>query len=184
MRLHIKNMVCERCIASVKEALAEADVDYADVDLGYADTEEDTLTEVQSDRVRNALERRGFELIGDKNRQIIEAVKTYIIKSIRNGDGQQHRLSAELAEVTSMEYKRLSGIFSSHENRTIENFYLSQKTEFVKELLEYGELTVSEIAHRCGYSSVAHLSRSFRQMTGMTPTEYRERQGRRPLDQV
>ena len=176
MRLHIKNMVCERCIASVKEALAEADVDYADVGLGYADTEEDTLTEVQSDRVRNALERRGFELIGDKNRQTIEAVKTYIIKSIRNGDGQQ--------QVTSREYKRLSGIFSSHENRTIENFYLSQKTEFVKELLEYGELTVSEIAHRCGYSSVAHLSRSFRQMTGMTPTEYRERQGRRPLDQV
>ena len=56
----------------------------------------------------------------------------------------------------------------------------------VKELLAYGDLTVSEIADKLRYSSVAHLSAQFRAQTGMSPTEFRRLKGRglKPLDEV
>ena len=63
---------------------------------------------------------------------------------------------------------------------------LAQRIERVKELLAYGDLTVSEIADKLRYSSVAHLSAQFRAQTGMSPTEFRRLKGRglKPLDEV
>lgn len=44
--------------------------------------------------------------------------------------------------------------------------------ERAKELINYGELPMVEVAQQLGYSSLAHLSRQFRQVTGLTPTEF------------
>ena len=57
--------------------------------------------------------------------------------------------------------------------------------EFAKELLSYGEMTISEVADRAGYSSVAHLSRQFKTQTGMTPSQFQKlRPERIPLNEV
>ena len=58
------------------------------------------------------------------------------------------------------------------------------RVERVKELIKYRQLSFSEIADRLGYSSVAHLSRQFKQYTGLTPTQFRELGQRRPLPEV
>ena len=55
---------------------------------------------------------------------------------------------------------------------TIEKFIIRQKVERAKELINYGELPMAEVAQQLGYSSPAHLSRQFRQVTGLTPTEF------------
>jgi AraC-like DNA-binding protein len=69
---------------------------------------------------------------------------------------------------------------------TIEQYLILQRIERVKELLKYGELTLSEIAYRMGYSSVAHVSNQFKKVTGMTPSEFKKLGGmhRHPIDQV
>ena len=61
-----------------------------------------------------------------------------------------------------------------------------QKIEKVKELLVYDELTVNEISYRLGYSSVAHLSRQFKDVTGLTPSHYKKvrEEKRKPLDRL
>ena len=69
---------------------------------------------------------------------------------------------------------------------SIERYYLAQKIELVKELLVYDELTVSEIADKLHYSSVAHLSTQFKSQTGMSPTQFKMIKGHKlkPLDEI
>ena len=85
-----------------------------------------------------------------------------------------------------MEYHQLSRLFSSVENITVEKYLIAQKIERVKELLVYGELTLSEISYKLGYSSVQHLSNQFKQVTGFTPTSFRQikQKKRKSLDNV
>ncbi|MBK8615485.1 MAG: helix-turn-helix transcriptional regulator [Flavobacteriales bacterium] len=56
---------------------------------------------------------------------------------------------------------------------TIEQYFLLQRLERVKELFGQGELTMNEIADRAGFSSVAHLSTQFKKLTGMTLTAFK-----------
>jgi AraC-like DNA-binding protein len=37
----------------------------------------------------------------------------------------------------------------------------------------YGELNITEISYKMNYSSVAHLSKQFKQITGLTPTLFK-----------
>jgi AraC-like DNA-binding protein len=84
------------------------------------------------------------------------------------------------------EYSYLSRLFSEVEGITIEQFFIQQKIEKVKEWLVYDELTLSEIAWKLGYSSVAHLSSQFKKVTGLTPSHFKNIGGRqrKPLDQI
>jgi AraC-like DNA-binding protein len=66
----------------------------------------------------------------------------------------------------------MSRLFTEVESITIEQFFILQKIEKVKELLVYGELNLSEISYQLGYSSVAHLSAQFKRVTGLTPSHF------------
>lgn len=83
-----------------------------------------------------------------------------------------------------MDYTQISKLFSQTEGRTIEHYTIEQKIEYVKELLIYGELTLSEISYKLNYSSPQHLSRQFKQVTGMTPTAFKNNGHRKTLDTI
>ena len=68
----------------------------------------------------------------------------------------------------------MSSLFSEIENTTIEQYFIAQKIERVKELLAYGELSLGEIADKLNYSSTAHLSAQFKKVTGLTPSRFRK----------
>src|SRR5437870_2322101 len=89
-----------------------------------------------------------------------------------------------LKNFTRHEYAYLSSLFSSIEGRTIENYFIEQRIEKAKELLIYGQLTLSEIAYELEYSSVAHLSGQFKKITGLTPSHFKKigNSKRRSLD--
>lgn len=72
------------------------------------------------------------------------------------------------------------------ENRTIEKYFIEQRIEYAKELLVYGELSLSAIALELEYSSAAHLSAQFKKITGLTPTHFKQigADKRKTLDQV
>ena len=91
-----------------------------------------------------------------------------------------------LSDELHMDYSHLSSIFSKTEGKSIQQFQQDIKSERVKELLEYDEMNISEIANDLGYSSAAYLSTQFKKSTGLTPSEYRTRhiKSRTPLDKV
>jgi AraC-like DNA-binding protein len=72
-----------------------------------------------------------------------------------------------------MDYSHLSSLFSRMDGKSIQQFQQKIKTERVKELLEYDELSISEIAMDLGYGSAAYLSTQFKKSTGLTPSQYK-----------
>ena len=176
-------MVCNHCVAAVRNVLADAGLTVIDVELGRADIA-DNLTDEGLTEVARRLEASGFELFTDPAKDIVETIKREIIMMVRSTEPSFKKLSDYLSDRLGRDYKSLSRIFSETEGRTIENYAILQKIERVKELLLDGQLTVSEIAWQTGYSSVAHLSRQFKDITGMTPSEFRIDGHRLPLNEV
>jgi AraC-like DNA-binding protein len=173
--IHIKNMVCPRCIKVVKESLTNLGLEVKDVILGKAiigSSKEDLPVK----KIENVLTENGFELIEDKNVKIIEAIKVLIIEKIHHSSAslEKFNFTKYIAETLNVNYNQLSTLFSTAEGTTIEKFIIHQKIEKVKELLAYDELTLSEIAYKLGYSSVQHLSNQFKQVTGFSPSDFKK----------
>lgn len=184
--LFIKNMVCGRCIKAVQSDLESLGYNIKSISLGEAVLEE----EIQKDgyiKIKEILENDGFELLEDKRAKIIEQIKIAVINRIHYETlSDDSNFSSYLEKSLSLDYNYLSTLFSSTENITIEHYIISQKIERAKELLKYGELTLSEIAYQLGYKSVQHLSSQFRQITGFTASKFRNLTDnkRKPLDKV
>lgn len=186
MKLFIKNMVCDRCIMVVQHELDKLGLPVKQVKLGEAILENE-LSDEEKNRVGTVLSSLGFELIDDKKSRIIEKIKNIIIDLVHYQDAETNKnLSDILSQELHRDYNYLSNLFSEVESTTIEKYYIAQKIEKVKELLVYDELSLSEIAARLNYSSVAYLSNQFKKVTGLTPSHFRQiGEGRRkPLDKV
>lgn len=186
MLLRIKNMVCDRCVMVVRTELERAGCRVLAVRLGEAEVEGE-LPPGEKVRLAERLEALGFELLEDRRARMIEAVKRAVIELVRAEEVMPDvRLSEYLQERLRVDYRQISTLFSETEGRTVEKYFIAQKIERVKELLVYDELSLGEIAFRLGYSSVAHLSAQFKQVTGMTPSRYKlmGSAGRRTIDSV
>ncbi|MCD8041586.1 MAG: AraC family transcriptional regulator [Tannerellaceae bacterium] len=187
MELYIKNMVCNRCILVVEGIFKTAGIEPESVTLGKVTLKEE-LSDVQKDTLRQQLENVGFELLDNKRIRLIEQIKNRIIEMVHQ---HNNRLKVNLSEYLSSslnhEYSYLSNLFSESEGITIEKYFIAQKIERVKELLVYDELSLNEIADMLNYSSAAHLSTQFKNVTGLTPSRFKalkENDKRKPLDQV
>lgn len=188
--LYIKNMVCDRCIMVVKQELENQGLHPQKVVLGEALLTDDNLTSQQLHTLDQALLAKGFERIDDRKGRLVEAIKNTVIHKVHHQEriDRKFNWSTVLAEALHYDYSYLSSLFSAMEGTTLEQYIIRQKIERVKELLFYDELTLSEIAHRLGYSSVAHLSGQFKKVTGLTPSELKRsrqpEQARKPLDRL
>jgi len=183
--LAVKNMVCDRCIKVVKDELLINDIEFERVELGKIYFNKN-LSKDEMIKLKNILEKEGFEIVEALDLKIVNQIKTLIIENIYYG---RHKLfnqnySTFLASNLEIEYGQLSKIFSELEGRTIENYIIQQKIERVKELISYNELTISQISYELNYSSPQHLSRQFKQITGITPTQYKNIGSRGKLDTI
>lgn len=166
-------MVCSRCKMVVKDELIKFGVHPTSVELGEVEIKEE-LNDKKKEALNTVLQSFGFDLIDDKKSKLIEKIKNTIVELVHYSDDQ---LSINFSEYISSklhhDYNYMSNLFSEVEGITIEKYFISQKIEKVKELLKYDELSLSEIADRLGYSSVAYLSNQFKKQTGLTPTFYK-----------
>lgn len=184
--LHIKNMVCNRCIMVVEDQLKRLGLQPLSVELGVAILQSQITDEVYHS-VKEALEPFGFELMDDKKSQVIEQIKDAIIELVHYKDSDlKVNLSDYLASKLNRDYSSLSKLFSEVTNTTIEKYLIAQKIERAKELLVYGELSLNEIADELNYSSAAYLSSQFKSVTGLTPSHFKKikENKRKPLDEV
>lgn len=185
--IHIKNMVCNRCIKVVKEELQKLGYTVNEITLGEASIISENKIDFQL--INKVLNENGFELIDSRHSRIIEKIKVTIIETIKDmseGKISDIQFSELLQETLNLSYQYLSGLFSSSEGITIEKYIILQKIEKVKELIVYDELSFSEIAYRLGYSSVQHLSNQFKKITGLTPSHFKKIKDNRrnPLDKI
>lgn len=184
--INIRNMVCPRCVMVVRDTLEDLGYEVPDVELGRAEVITDES--IDFEEIDRRLREYGFELIKGRNQQLVEQIKTLLIQYVHQLEENKEppKVSEYLADSLHQNYSSLSSVFSEREETTIEKYLIHLKIERVKELLSYGEMTLSEIAWKLNYSSVAYLSSQFKQITGMSVTDYKKARDsfRKPLDGI
>lgn len=173
MKIYVKNMACESCKVVVKEALEELDITPVKVELGEIETKEEVSDEDKL-KLNKKINKVGLELLEKKQGILVEKIRQAIIDYVHNSDEKPNvKFSALLSKKLNHSYSYLSNFFSEVEATTIEQYMISLKIERIKELLIFEEHTLSEIAYKLHYSSVAHLSAQFKKVTGLTPSHFK-----------
>lgn len=173
--LHIQNMCCQRCIDVVTDELQKLDLKNINVKLGEISFED--IHVPKQSAIEEALNKRGFIVLKDTEEIWVEYVKTFVIdlvKHLSEMDRKDFSLSALLEEKAKIPYRQLLEIFKKHKGYTIEKYFILQKIERVKDLLENPNIQLSEIADSMGYKSLQHLSAQFKNVSGVTMQQYKK----------
>ncbi len=174
-------MVSIRCKMVVKETLEKLGLRYIILELGTVEILED-LSEAQREKLHFALLKSGLELMDDKKAVLIEKIKNIIIEMVHYSEKiPKVNYSHYISEKVGLDYTHISKTFSEVKGTTIEQFIISHKIERVKELLLYDELTLTQISYIMNYSSVAHLSKQFKKVTGLTPRFFKQLKDKRRI---
>jgi len=182
MKLYIKFMVSLRCKMIVKEELQRLGLKFVVIDLGVVEVLED-ITAEQREQLKTNLLKSGLELLDNKKSVLIDKIKTVIIEMIHySNEVPKVNYSDYISKKLDYDYTYLSNIFSEVKGVTIQHFIIIHKIERVKELLLYDELSLTEIAYRLHYSSVAHLSNQFKKITGLSPSFFKQLKQKRQVN--
>ena len=166
-------MVCLRCKMVVQQELNNLGIVPILVDLGEVELAK-PLNLQQHNALKNALSTYSFELLEDKQSQVIEKIKSTIVEIVHHSNNPIiYKLSAVLAEKLGYTYNYLSNLFSQVEGVTIEQYFLTQRIERVKELMMCDNHSQEKIADMLGFSGASHLGKQFKQLTGVTPKEFK-----------
>lgn len=178
-------MVCHRCILSVEGILRAMEIPFKQVSLGEAVIKRELSSE-ELKILEKELSAIGFELIQEKQQRLINRIKSVIIEEVYSENASNLKLSELLSEKLNYDYSHITHLFSEAEGKSIQNFYNLIRIERAKELMEYDEYNMAEIADILGFSTPAYLSTSFKKVTGQTPSEYKsiKARNRNTLDSI
>ncbi|MBE9179542.1 helix-turn-helix transcriptional regulator [Oculatella sp. LEGE 06141] len=98
--------------------------------------------------------------------QVLEYINEYLHQDIK---------LADLAALIGISQFHFSHLFKQSIGTTPYQYLLQQRIERAKQLLKQTDQSIMDIALMCGFNSHSHLSKQFRQLTGMTPKTYRDR---------
>jgi AraC-like DNA-binding protein len=163
----------------VRDALDELHIPYSFVDLGLVEIK-NTLSIEKWNALKALLLPSGLELMDDKKAMLIEKIKNVIIEMVHYSEEMPKvNYSDYISEKLGLEYTHMSKTFSEVKGTTIEQFIIIHKIERVKELLLYDEMSLTQISYVLNYSSVAHLSKQFKKVTGLTPSYFKQLKSQR-----
>ena len=171
----IKNMVCSRCIKVIKQELQDLDVPIVSIELGKLLIETtDKTNEKNINNVTKVMYSNGFEIVPSEAEMLVERIKIILIELLLDLPlNIKVNLSALLAAALHRDYKTLSKLFSSFEKTTIEKYFIKLKIEKAKELIQLKQYSFSDISYLLDYSSINHLSRQFKDIVGVSMTDYK-----------
>jgi len=179
-------MVSNRCKMAVKAELRKLGLHFVVVDLGEVEIMED-ITMAQRDQLKKGLSESGIELMDDKKAVLIGKIKSTIIEMVHYSEEViKKKFSVYISEKLQYDYTYLSNLFSEVQGTTIAQFIISHKIERIKELIFYDELSITEIAYKMNYSSVAHLSNQFKKETGLSPSHFKNMKDKQriPIEEI
>lgn len=172
MKVFIKfdfNRICNKIL---QEKLDESNLKYRL--LGFGEVE--FLNVVSEDQLKdfsNSLFPYGVEIVENQKTILVQKIKDLIVEMVFTEDVTVNvKSSVYLADKLNHSYGYLSNLFSEVTYTSIENFIILQKIEYTKQLIISGQLSLTEIAFKLNYSSVAHLSSQFKNTTGITPSAF------------
>lgn len=169
-------MLCGSCIKVITTEFARNGIHILSIELGKATITYDS-DKVSHKTIQTILEKNSFALISDRETILVEQIKNAVIELVHysNNINSIIRKSDYLIERLNMSYQTISKLFSRHQKITLEKFIILHKIERTKELILCQEYTLSEIAYMMDFSSVQHLSNTFRKTTGISVTDYKKK---------
>lgn len=172
MRIFVKCDFTKVCTKVIEDTLSDLNLKYKM--LGFCEIE--LLQSVSTDTLETfdaTLKDYGIDIIENKKVILVQKLKDTIIEMVFNEDHNFNiKSSVYIADKFNYSYGYLSNLFSEVTYTSIENFIILQKIEYTKSLIAKTELSLTEIAFKLNYSSVAHLSSQFKNTTGITPTAF------------
>lgn len=172
MKVFIKfdfNRICNKIL---QEKLDESNLKYRL--LGFGEVE--FLNVVSEDQLKDfshSLFPYGVEIVENQKTILVQKIKDLIVEMVFTEEVTVNvKSSVYLADKLNHSYGYLSNLFSEVTYTSIENFIILQKIEYTKQLIISGQLSLTEIAFKLNYSSVAHLSSQFKNTTGITPSAF------------
>jgi len=155
----------------LENVLATSNVAYKTISFGEIEIS-DRISESDLEILSTNLQSNGIEIIENQKAIFVQKIKDCIIDMIQAEENIMIKSSVFLAEKLDHSYGYISNMFSEITYTSIENFIIIQKIELAKQLLVINELSLTEIAFKLNYSSVAHLSTQFKNTTGITPSAF------------
>lgn len=166
-------MVSHRCKMMVKELCTSLGMVTAEVELGEVTLDEE-ISDQQTELLRAGLLELKLELVENKKDILITKIKGIVIDMVHLAEEVPSvKFSAYLSDRLKYDYTYMANLFSETTGTTIEHFIICHKIERAKELIIYGDLKLTDIADKLHYSSVSHLSRQFKKVTGVTPSYFK-----------
>ncbi len=166
-------MVCNRCKLIVQQEFDRLGWCIVDLRLGEVTIEEDHLPDNKIKDLNLALQKSGLELMDNKKDILVERIKILIIEMINTPQAIiKENCSNFLSRRIGYNYTYMANMFLNKVGMCIEKYVIAQRIERVKALLQQEELNLTQISYLLSYSSVAHLSAQFKQVTGMSASTY------------
>ncbi len=81
---------------------------------------------------------------------------------------------SELADMCKLSIRYFTKLFSSYYGITPKKYILNLQIDKAKNLLGHSVMHIADIAGSCGFHDIPGFSKTFKQMTGMTPSDYRK----------
>lgn len=174
VKLHIKNMVCFRCIVVVKQVLEKLNIRVKHIELGHVSCFKPV--EISLSDVASALKKYRLELIEHEEEILLEKIKTTAIEYVQYLENEKDPviLSVFLTQRLGKKYHSISKYFSTFTNRTLEKYVILLRMERAKELVCDNELSVGDIAEKLKFSSIHHLSSQFKKVVGVSISTYKK----------
>ena len=186
MKLQIKYDINRACRVILQEQLDKLGVEYEINGIGEVQLN-NSLTDEQYKELQASILKYGIEIMDNPNPRnaIAQKIKEAIIEMVYTEDKLHHpKVSDYMTRKLKLSYSYLSKIFSEVTHSSIESYIILQRIERAKQLIIEEKLTLSEVAWKLNYSSLAHLSNQFKKTTGLSPTVFQriiERRSRMEL---
>lgn len=172
MKLFIKfdfNTICKKVLETKLEELG---IKYQILAFGEVELLEKVPSNTYN-RLNSALNDFGIEIVENQKSILVQKIKDAIIELVFSEESSVNvKSSVYLSKKLEHSYGYLSNLFSEVTYTSIENFIIIHKIEYTKQLLLTTDLSLTEIAFKLNYSSVAHLSTQFKNATGITPSGF------------
>ncbi len=112
------------------------------------------------------------QLIADSLEQqnpYIKSIRCYISEHIA-----EKLTLGDIAAAVHLTPEYCCALFKKSTGKTVFTYILDQRIETAKRLITLGEMSLKTIAGEMGFADYNYFSRTFKRITGLTPSEYRQ----------